>query len=606
MRSGSGWPLAVAVVRRRRRLRVERALALAPAARRRRRQPPSPGRSWPARPPRRSTRSGAARRSPTSSPATASTTSTSHQLDPGARSIPAGCGPGWSSASASRLADSLPNQIWSAPAPEQRVVFTAVGRRLERRGRADRLASRADPDRGRDRQLALRGARRAGRRRPARRRRPAAAGLGPGRRLRLAGGLHPRHPAGRPLSGGLRAAGLRGRRGPVRTGARQRPDDVRQEPHRVPLRCRRPRRVLRRRRQLAPPRVPPRAGPVPPHLLQLRPRAASIRSSGITRRHEGTDYAAAPGTPVMAAGDGVVLRAGRAGGYGNLIELRHRNGITTRYGHLRGFARGIRAGARVEQGQTIGYVGLDRPRHRTAPALRVPGQRRRQGLAPRRARQRRADPATRSAPTSSRARPPARAAAARRVRAAVAAAPPPAAGNPRPGGCRSAPVVDLFPAIDIRHGRVVRLSQGEATRQTVYGDDPVAVAERFAEAGRALDPRGGSRPRLRRGRQPGAGAAHRRAGRSAGPAPARRRASDARSGARGARAGREPRRDRHRRRHRSRDACPRRSRPTARTGSPSGSTRGTARWRCAAGPRRPTLTADDLARRVVERGRRAP
>ncbi len=78
---------------------------------------------------------------------------------------------------------------------------------------------------------------------------------------------------------------------------------------------------------------------------------------GITRRHQGTDYAASPGTPVMAAGDGVVLRAGRAGGYGNLIELRHRNGITTRYGHLRGFARGVRRGARVSQGQTIGYVG---------------------------------------------------------------------------------------------------------------------------------------------------------------------------------------------------------------------------------------------------------
>jgi murein DD-endopeptidase MepM/ murein hydrolase activator NlpD len=78
---------------------------------------------------------------------------------------------------------------------------------------------------------------------------------------------------------------------------------------------------------------------------------------GLTRRHEGTDYAAAPGTPVMAAGDGVVLRAGRAGGYGNLIELRHLNGITTRYGHLRGFARNIRRGVRVEQGQTIGYVG---------------------------------------------------------------------------------------------------------------------------------------------------------------------------------------------------------------------------------------------------------
>ena len=78
---------------------------------------------------------------------------------------------------------------------------------------------------------------------------------------------------------------------------------------------------------------------------------------GITRRHQGTDYAASPGTPVMAAGDGVVIRAGRAGGYGNLVELRHRNGITTRYGHLRGFARGIRGGARVSQGQTIGYVG---------------------------------------------------------------------------------------------------------------------------------------------------------------------------------------------------------------------------------------------------------
>ncbi len=78
---------------------------------------------------------------------------------------------------------------------------------------------------------------------------------------------------------------------------------------------------------------------------------------GITRRHQGTDYAAAPGTPVMAAGDGVVIRAGRAGGYGNLVELRHRNGIITRYGHLRGFARGIRSGRRVEQGQVIGYVG---------------------------------------------------------------------------------------------------------------------------------------------------------------------------------------------------------------------------------------------------------
>jgi murein DD-endopeptidase MepM/ murein hydrolase activator NlpD len=78
---------------------------------------------------------------------------------------------------------------------------------------------------------------------------------------------------------------------------------------------------------------------------------------GRVRRHEGTDYAARPGTPVMAAGDGVVLRSGWIGGYGNLVELRHLNGITTRYGHLRGFARKLRRGVRVEQGQVIGYVG---------------------------------------------------------------------------------------------------------------------------------------------------------------------------------------------------------------------------------------------------------
>ncbi|MGH7516732.1 MAG: M23 family metallopeptidase [Gemmatimonadales bacterium] len=78
---------------------------------------------------------------------------------------------------------------------------------------------------------------------------------------------------------------------------------------------------------------------------------------GTFRRHEGTDYAADRGTPVMAAGEGTVHRAGRAGGYGNLVELRHRNGVTTRYAHLRRFAKGVRAGARVGQGQVIGYVG---------------------------------------------------------------------------------------------------------------------------------------------------------------------------------------------------------------------------------------------------------
>jgi murein DD-endopeptidase MepM/ murein hydrolase activator NlpD len=98
----------------------------------------------------------------------------------------------------------------------------------------------------------------------------------------------------------------------------------------------------------------------PVEFRRISSRFASSRFHpvlGLRRRHEGTDYSAAPGTPVMAAGDGVGLRAGRTGGYGNLIEVRHLNSITTRYGHLRGFARNIRRGVRVAQGQTIGYVG---------------------------------------------------------------------------------------------------------------------------------------------------------------------------------------------------------------------------------------------------------
>jgi murein DD-endopeptidase MepM/ murein hydrolase activator NlpD len=79
---------------------------------------------------------------------------------------------------------------------------------------------------------------------------------------------------------------------------------------------------------------------------------------GIFRRHQGTDYAASSGTPVRAIGDGIVIAAGIRGGYGNVIDVRHTNGIVTRYGHLRGFARGIRAGARVSMSQTIGYVGM--------------------------------------------------------------------------------------------------------------------------------------------------------------------------------------------------------------------------------------------------------
>jgi murein DD-endopeptidase MepM/ murein hydrolase activator NlpD len=78
---------------------------------------------------------------------------------------------------------------------------------------------------------------------------------------------------------------------------------------------------------------------------------------GTVRRHQGIDYAANAGTPVMAAGNGVVRSRGWNGGYGNLVEIRHANGITTRYGHLRGFAKGLSVGDRVDQGQVIGYVG---------------------------------------------------------------------------------------------------------------------------------------------------------------------------------------------------------------------------------------------------------
>lgn len=75
------------------------------------------------------------------------------------------------------------------------------------------------------------------------------------------------------------------------------------------------------------------------------------------RAHQGTDYSAAWGTPVRSTAAGVVTKAGREGGYGNLVEVRHANGVRTRYGHLSRFASGLRAGKRVDQGETIGYVG---------------------------------------------------------------------------------------------------------------------------------------------------------------------------------------------------------------------------------------------------------
>lgn len=78
---------------------------------------------------------------------------------------------------------------------------------------------------------------------------------------------------------------------------------------------------------------------------------------GRRRAHLGTDFGARHGTQVHATADGTVVAAGRNGGYGNLIRIRHRGGYETRYAHLSRFARGIRSGARVKQKQVIGYVG---------------------------------------------------------------------------------------------------------------------------------------------------------------------------------------------------------------------------------------------------------
>ena len=78
---------------------------------------------------------------------------------------------------------------------------------------------------------------------------------------------------------------------------------------------------------------------------------------GYARAHKGVDFAAPRGTPIKAAGDGVVERADVYGSFGNYVRIRHANSYETAYAHLNGFARGIRAGKRVRQGDIIGYVG---------------------------------------------------------------------------------------------------------------------------------------------------------------------------------------------------------------------------------------------------------
>ena len=78
---------------------------------------------------------------------------------------------------------------------------------------------------------------------------------------------------------------------------------------------------------------------------------------GFTKMHTGTDFAAPTGTPIMASGDGVVIRAQWCGGGGNCVKIKHNSVYQTVYAHMSKFGRGIKKGVKVKQGQIIGYVG---------------------------------------------------------------------------------------------------------------------------------------------------------------------------------------------------------------------------------------------------------
>ena len=78
---------------------------------------------------------------------------------------------------------------------------------------------------------------------------------------------------------------------------------------------------------------------------------------GYNKMHKGTDFAAPIGTPIMASGDGLIQKAGWCGGGGNCVKIKHNSTYSTIYAHMSKFARGIKQGIRVKQGQIIGFVG---------------------------------------------------------------------------------------------------------------------------------------------------------------------------------------------------------------------------------------------------------
>ena len=78
---------------------------------------------------------------------------------------------------------------------------------------------------------------------------------------------------------------------------------------------------------------------------------------GYNKLHQGTDFAAPKGTPIMASGSGVILRAQKYKGYGNYVSIKHNSTYVTAYGHMSKYGRGIKKGVRVNQGRIVGYVG---------------------------------------------------------------------------------------------------------------------------------------------------------------------------------------------------------------------------------------------------------
>lgn len=98
----------------------------------------------------------------------------------------------------------------------------------------------------------------------------------------------------------------------------------------------------------------------PLHFSRISSGFSYARKHPITRKvqpHTGVDYAAPAGTPVVSIGDGTVVAVGYKGAGGNTVKIRHNSVYTTAYMHLKGYAKGVKTGARVRQGQTIGYVG---------------------------------------------------------------------------------------------------------------------------------------------------------------------------------------------------------------------------------------------------------